>query len=376
MRRTTARAGGAHLECVDRQGSQPASAGSSLPPALAGGVRALGGEPARFSAASRLGFSLSSATISRCARAGLFVGVSLVAMVWVATAAGPQRRHLVDRVAAKVNDEIITENELLMVGLSDPTAVAGPALRATLDALIEERLLAQAARNEIKEVPEERIANAVEAEIKARRALFPTEQAFVDALEDRGWDLESYKENLRCQTERRYLVRLALARRVRITDEDVAAHEQALRREGKSLIQYRLSQIFLALAPDAPKSEVAKAEQRMLGLLEDVRRGVSFERLVSEHSEDPNARATGGDLGWMEEKAVQPGILQAVRSLEVGGVSQPVRTTKGLHLFRLEDKRSPRELLFQKRLDETRKQWAAELRRQGDVKVLLPHLQE
>lgn len=311
-------------------------------------------------------------------RAGfaLWTIVGLAAIASVAPGTRLSARQLVDRVAARVNNEIITENEILMAGFSGAESPLGPDLRATLNNLIDERLLAQAAREQIKEIPEERIANTVETEIKARRALFSSEQAFLAALEQRGWDLASYKENLRKQEERRYLVRVAVARRVRITKAQVSAYEEQLKRTGKPLVRYRLQQIFLALPAQPTQTDVTKVEERMLALLEEITRGVAFEELVREHSEDKAARLTGGDLGWMDEKSMQPAILEAVRSLEVGKLSQPVRTAKGLHLFRLAAKRTPREMLFHERVAEVSKEWVAELRRRGRIEILLPQLRK
>jgi parvulin-like peptidyl-prolyl isomerase len=165
-----------------------------------------------------------------------------------------------------------------------------------------------------------------------------------------------------------------VARRVRVSDKDVQAFREARQRKGKSLVDYRLSQIFIALPSPLTRPELEKGEQRALRLLEQIRQGVPFEELARKHSDDPPAKITGGDLGWIGEREMQPAIMQAVRGLEEGRVSQPVRTEKGIHIFQLERRRTAREMLFEQRMDEVRKQWAAELRRRAAVKILLPQL--
>jgi hypothetical protein len=102
---------------------------------------------------------------------------------------------LLDRIVARVNREIITERELLAAALGDlgpagerPPGVV-PDLRKTLNELIEERLLAQAAAEEIKEIPDEVVATQVEEMVRARQAAFDSEEAFLKALAKRGWDL-------------------------------------------------------------------------------------------------------------------------------------------------------------------------------------------
>jgi peptidyl-prolyl cis-trans isomerase SurA len=300
----------------------------------------------------------------------------------VCAAKAARGEQLLDRVAARVNNEIITENELLVFAFSDTrqaeTLLPGtiPNVREALNALIDERLMAQTAREEIKEIPEETISNRVEAIVKDRRAQYPNEQAFLTALDNRGWDLPSYKEYLHDQEVRVYVVQAALARRVRMTDQDVKAYTEELQRKGESLVQYRLRQILVALPAQPSAEEAQKADKKMLVILEQLRQGVPFEQLARERSDDKAARATDGDLGWIAEKDMQKPILDAVRSLEKGQNSAPVRTDKGLHVFQLIRKKTVRDLLFEKRLAEVRKTWVAELRRRGQIKILLPQLSE
>jgi len=312
-------------------------------------------------------------------RAALAIGAT-AALVSASFAGRYPRKQLLDRVVARVNGDIITENELLIAAFSDVSKAGtllpgtAPDVKAKLKEMIDERLLAQAARERIKTLPEEKITNRVEELVKSRRSLFPSKEAFLAALEKRGWDLESYKKYLREQEERRYLIQAALALRVHINDDDIKAYEEQLKRQGKSLVEYRLRQILVALPPDAPAAEVKKAERRVVWLLEQIRGGVPFDRLAREQSDDKVTRLIGGDLGWIGEREMQRRILAAVRSLKKDQVSQPVRTEKGIHIFQLVRKRTPAEMLFRKRMEEERKKWAAELRKTAQIKILVPEL--
>ncbi|MCX8036504.1 MAG: peptidylprolyl isomerase [Candidatus Sumerlaeia bacterium] len=310
----------------------------------------------------------------------LGVALGLLAPAFFAAArSGPR---VLDRVAARVNQEIITEKELLQAAFGEvPLTATVPQgtvaeLRSVLNAMIEERLLAQAAREEIKEIPEEVIANRVEAIVKEQKEMFSSESAFLSALERRGWDLEAYKAHLRDRETRAYVTQAALARRVRITENDVTSYTEQLKRRGAPLVEYRLAHILVRL-PDTPTaSDIQQADRRILQYLEQLRQGTPFATLAREQSDDKAARQTGGDLGWLGGNTLQKPILEAVASLERGQISAPVRTEKGIHIFQLIRKRTPREMLFEKRLEEVRKSWAADLRRRGHVKILLPQLSE
>lgn len=102
--------------------------------------------------------------------------------------------------------------------------------------------------------------------------------------------------------------------------------------------QYEIAQIFIALPADADKATQDKAEAK----LDDVRKklrqkGVSFEDLARQSSDDANTAERGGALGWVSEQTMIPEVRAAVAGLEKGAVSEPIKVTDGWHLIRLKD---------------------------------------
>ncbi len=74
------------------------------------------------------------------------------------------------------------------------------------------------------------------------------------------------------------------------------------------------------------------------GLLQQLRDGADFAELAQEHSEDTATAEKGGDLGRFPKGQMVAPFDEAVFSLEVGALSEPVRTTFGFHIIRLDDK--------------------------------------
>ncbi len=62
------------------------------------------------------------------------------------------------------------------------------------------------------------------------------------------------------------------------------------------------------------------------------RRGARFEELVDEYTDEPNAKARGGDLGSFRRGQMVHEFQEAVESLRVGEVSGVVETPFGFHL--------------------------------------------
>jgi peptidyl-prolyl cis-trans isomerase C len=72
--------------------------------------------------------------------------------------------------------------------------------------------------------------------------------------------------------------------------------------------------------------------------------GADFAALAREFSEDRNAKANGGDLGWLAAGKVDPAFSTGAFALQKPGeVSEPVLSSSGYHVIRL-DARKPAEL--------------------------------
>jgi hypothetical protein len=103
----------------------------------------------------------------------------------------------------------------------------------------------------------------------------------------------------------------------------IAAHAE-LQHTGERLL---LRQLIL---PDQTGAAAAR---------ERIRRGEDFAALSRELSRAPNA-ATGGALGWVERGQLPPEFEAAVFSLPKGGVSVPVSSSAGWHVFQVVDRRT------------------------------------
>ena len=60
-----------------------------------------------------------------------------------------------------------------------------------------------------------------------------------------------------------------------------------------------------------------------------------FAEMAKEYSDDPNGK-NGGDLGWFKPGQMIDELEKAAEKLQVGEVSDPVRTRAGIHLIKLE----------------------------------------
>ena len=97
------------------------------------------------------------------------------------------------------------------------------------------------------------------------------------------------------------------------------------------------------LIPD----DAASADKIVL-IMEELEKGVTFDVLAVEHSIDPSARQGGGDLGFFGRGRMVPEFEEAAFALqEAGDISEPVQTSFGWHIIKLEEKRPSTVMPFE-----------------------------
>ncbi|MDC2863886.1 peptidylprolyl isomerase PrsA [Bacillus sp. BP-3] len=67
--------------------------------------------------------------------------------------------------------------------------------------------------------------------------------------------------------------------------------------------------------------------------------GASFEELAKKYSEDTVSKDNGGDLGYFGPGKMIPEFEDAAYKLNVGEISEPVKSSKGYHIIKLTDKK-------------------------------------
>ena len=124
------------------------------------------------------------------------------------------------------------------------------------------------------------------------------------------------------------------------------------------------------------------ARNKLLGLRERIQNGEDFAALARAHSDDAGSAANGGDLGWASPGQMVPEFEKAMNALKPNQLSDPVRSSFGLHLIQVLDRRNhdvtqervsaaARQQIHARKADERYEQWARQLRNEAFVEYLL-----
>ena len=106
------------------------------------------------------------------------------------------------------------------------------------------------------------------------------------------------------------------------------------KRAGGASTVVNLKQVAIALPKTATAEQFAAANARLEALRPQIH---GCATLAAEVAKEPGM--ISGDLGEAETKELAPAFRDAANSLQVGQVSEPIRTDAGLHLIAMCDKR-------------------------------------
>ena len=102
---------------------------------------------------------------------------------------------------------------------------------------------------------------------------------------------------------------------------------------GARMVEKRSAQHILINAKT--ELELQQASERLTSIRDAVLAGGDFSEFATSLSDDSGSAAKGGDLGLMGPGETVPEFNEVLYNLKIGEVSQPVTTTFGVHLIKL-----------------------------------------
>jgi peptidyl-prolyl cis-trans isomerase SurA len=304
--------------------------------------------------------------------------------------------ELVDRIAATVNTELVTLGEveqraapLLEQVSREPAGSARDqartdALRRALDDLIGEKLMDAELKGLNVEVTDAEVELAIEDVQKQNN--MTDKAAFEQALAAQGFTGSAYRDFMKKQLSKVKLLNIKVKSKVKISDEDVKAEYGRMAHAESADPEIKARHIIILCPQSAPPDRVEATHKKALAVMEQARApGADFEALARKLSEGAGA-ASGGDLGWFRRGTLATAFESVAFALKKGQVSEPVRTSFGWHVIKLEDTRQAaarpfdevkealREKLYREQVEKQTLAYIAELRRGAAVDVKIAEL--
>ena len=302
---------------------------------------------------------------------------------------------VIDEVIAQVNNDVVTlsmvrremrqaQEILKQRGMTDQQAAEEVQKNQAriIANLINEQLLMQKG----KEMP--RLSEDVEAEVNremlrvAKAQGIDSIEKLDEALRQSKIDPTEIRQTLRIQFTRQAVLQREVDAKIyfSLTDAELQQYFAANREKFRKPESVELSEIFLSFA-GKPEAEVrAKAAQ----IVSQARGGADFAQLAVTHSEREQdgvriAQQNKGKVGRFELPELRTDLAAAVKNVQKGGVTEPIRTDEGLQILRVDDRTGSSEPVFneqhvrgiitQERAEKEHEQYLTTLRREAYVKV-------
>jgi peptidyl-prolyl cis-trans isomerase SurA len=299
---------------------------------------------------------------------------------WGALIASPAHPApaVADRLAAVVNDELITVSEVEAARHAPAVDLLGEVLPSlhparnglltfgdAMETLIDQRLLLQEARAQGLSTTDDEAAAALATLAAPQRA----------SLDDAALRLR-----LQDQLTIIKLVNREVRSKLLISAEDLEAYYRAHPDSFALPARVRIRQIFLK-APegaDPVGRETRRADAEALRA--ELSRGAEFAALARARSDGAEA-VKGGDLGYFHPGELLPAIDRAIETLAEGETSPVIATPLGFHIVRLEERQAGRlkpfaeakneieDLVYQEQTEDYYRRWLRQLRRRAHIEI-------
>jgi peptidyl-prolyl cis-trans isomerase C len=297
----------------------------------------------------------------------LFILATLLLFLWGCDQWGV---GLPGHIAAQVNEEQITVEEfdrefkdlILEPGKEPKGTGLGNLRQAYLDQVIERKILVQEARRLGIKISLEEVNRAI-FEIKMD---YPGE-GFGEKLGLKGMTLEEWKVRLQEKLLAEKVIRNVLHSQEKIDEKEAFQYYEDHRSSFQIGQKVRVRQIVVGDGEEA------------IQILKRLRRGESFEKVAMETSVGPE-KVQGGDLGYFS-RGEKPAEFDHVFDMEVGTISEVIKSPYGYHIFKLEEKIEPRQIPFEeaklgilqelgeKKREENYQKWFKGLKGKAKVKI-------
>lgn len=267
------------------------------------------------------------------ARIGTIGIVAGLVLALVVGAGAGYAASLRPAAVATVNGETISKEDLYK-------ELLGRDGGRTLDQMITERLVGQEAARKGVHVTDADVKRAVDGV----RAQFGSDAQFQQALAQYGMSIPDLEKSERMQL----MIHAILAPTVKVTDDDLKAYFT------KNETRYD--------QPEQVKAQhiLVDSEAQAKDIKRQLDGGADFAALAKKYSLDTSNKDQGGELGWFPRGQMDPAFETAAFALKAGQISDPVQSSFGWHIIRLEDRRAAVKAKFEDVKDRVKKDYVDE----------------
>ena len=187
--------------------------------------------------------------------------------------------------------------------------------------LVYEKILSDKYTASDKEIEAE-IDDQIE-QLKQQYGMTSDEQ-LEQALAAQGQTMDDFRKNFKDDAKLQVLLFKAQTDGIKVTDKDLQKYFDDNK---DTFVQVKASHILV------------KDKKTADAIEKKIKNGEDFAKLAKENSTDTGSKDNGGDLGWFGKGKMVEAFEKKAFSMNVGDVSEPVKSDYGYHIIKLTGKK-------------------------------------
>jgi len=259
---------------------------------------------------------------------------------------------LLDRVAAIVDDNIVLQTELeqrtanilrqIQQSGTEPPAT-DIVKKQVLERLILERLQLNIGDKVGVRIADQEIDQTI-ARIAASNNISVEE--YIAQIHASGETMAKIRQEIANEMIIMQVQQGTVMRGIQISEQELNNFLNS--EEGKLVTSPDVSigQILLSAPSTATVDELEIIKNKLSEITQQLAEGADFKQLAIANSDDQSA-LEGGDLGWRKLAQLPLPFSESLKNLELGQVSEPIRSGAGFHLLKLYERKGGGEQLIE-----------------------------
>ncbi len=232
-----------------------------------------------------------------------------------------------NEIVARIDTETITKNDLY-------EAMVAENGKPVLDMLIANKIIDLELKKKSITISKEDVDKEMDVIAEHYGGLSNFEQM----LTIYGQSIDTVKENI----EKNLQIKILLEPQITITDEELLGYFEENKESFNVEEQVNASHILV------------DSEEKAKEVEDKLASGGDFEELAKEYSADTSNKDNGGSLGFFGRGEMVPEFENVAFSLEIGKISEPVKSDFGYHIIKVEEKKEAKEAIFEENKEQVK----------------------